>query len=283
LVFTILFCTPTSMTLILGLAAIGSGLAVTWSATRLRVLTPTAASIAGAFAASLIAWGGWAWALPGAVFFLGSSLVSRVGARRKSHRAHRVEKSGPRDAWQVLANGGVAWVCLLLSALAPASLNAVLYAAGLGAFATAAADTWATELGTLSDAPPRSLRTGRRVPPGTSGAVSVHGTLGAALGATTVALSAWAGGGTARLPVDAPALMLCTVGSGCLGMLTDGLLGATLQARYHDPTTGELTERPPAPEASPARGWPGLHNDAVNLLGTATGAGLAALFVLAVG
>lgn len=263
------------MPLWIGLTALGAGCAVAWSAAWLRVLTPVAAVLAGAFAASLIAWGGLPWVLPGGAFFLGSTLVSRIGTTRKAQYADRVEKPGPRDAWQVLANGGAAWACVLSEALLANGAGTGWYAAGLGAFATAAADTWGTELGTLSARPPRSLRTGRRVPTGTSGAISLHGTAGAALGAFTVALGAWLGGGASLLPASGYTLAAGVTISGCVGMLSDGLLGATLQARYRDPDTGALTERPPSPTATPVHGCCGLHNDAVNLLGTTTGAAAA--------
>lgn len=265
-----------------GLAALVAGVVVAGVVHRLRVLTPVASGMAGAFAASLIGWGGWAWALPGALFFGGSALVSRIGHLQKEKHAHRVESSGPRTARQVLANGGVAWLCLGLQIVGPGQAL-VWYGAALGAFATAAADTWATEVGTLSNRPPRSLRTGQRVPTGTSGAVSVVGTAGAAVGATTVALGAWAGvtlTSTAVVSISAPALIGIVVASGLLGMGADGLAGATLQARYRHPATGEWTERPPAPGAVPARGWSGLRNNAVNLIGTTVGASAAAMLLV---
>lgn len=263
----------------LGLVALIAGAIVGATAHRARVLTPTASVLAGAFAASLIGWGGWAWALPGAMFFGGSALVSRVGRVRKERHAHRVEQSGPRTAGQVLANGGVAWLCLGLQVVWPSGA-ALWYAAALGAFATAAADTWATEVGSLSNARPRSLRTGQRVPTGTSGAVSVVGTAGAAGGAAIVALGAWAGITLAEAPsISGPGLMGTVVASGLLGMLADGVAGATVQARYRDPATGEWTERPPASGADPVHGCVGLHNNAVNLIGTTVGAAAAAMFL----
>ena len=84
----------------LGLAA-----AVALTAWRLRALT-----VSGVAAATLV---GWAHATGGGVtgtaalltFFTTSTLLSRLGKRRKE--ALGFEKGGTRDALQVLANGGL--------------------------------------------------------------------------------------------------------------------------------------------------------------------------------
>lgn len=257
-------------------AIIGGGVATSTYYT--RILTPLAALLAGAFAASLVGWGGWTWAVPGAMFLGGSAAVSKIRASKKDTHSAAFESAGPRDAWQVLANGGIAWIGLGLDALGVPAPGAVWYAMGMGAFATAAADTWATELGTLSDRPPRSLRTGRPVPPGTSGAVSLPGTLGAVVGAATVAGGAWIGGGPG-LPSDVH-WSIGIIACGMSGMLVDSIAGATVQARYRHPTTGTLIEHPPTPDAQPVRGWRGVHNHVVNLIGTSAGAALAVGWIL---
>ena len=53
--------------------------------------------------------------------------------------------------------------------------------------------------------------------------------------------------------------------AGLAGSLFDSLLGATVQAMYLHPESGELTEKH-LPGAEVARGWPLLSNDRVNLL-----------------
>jgi uncharacterized membrane protein len=61
---------------------------------------------------------------------------------------------------------------------------------------------------------------------------------------------------------------------GFLGMLLDSLLGAGLQARYRDPSTGVLSDvRPVGGEL--ASGYRFITNDAVNLLAIALTVGIA--------
>lgn len=255
-------------------AAIGAGVAFAALAHRARALTASGAAVGGGLAACLVGLGGWAWVGPGLTFFVLSSALSKLQPRPKTEVARRFEKGAVRDAGQVLANGGVAWGLLILWAVLPPSWSTgqgVLYAGGCGAFAAAAADTWATELGTLSPERPRSIRSGRPVPTGTSGGVSILGTLGGVLGAGSVAAAALLGA-TATVGLGAT-----ITGGGIAGMLADSLAGATIQAQYRDPATGRHTELPPAPDAVPVQGWNAITNDTVNWIGTAVGGGVSAL------
>jgi len=229
----------------------------------------------GLFAASLVGLGGWAWIVPGIAFFGLSSALTGVG-RQGEHASPRAE-SPRRTQAQVLANGGVAWTALAVAAVAPAGASGTPvagYAAFVGALATAAADTWATELGTLSPSLPWSLRSLRRVPAGTSGAITVLGCGAAALGAASVVGAALLSGGALAGPAWRDAALL--LGAGLAGMLADSEAGAFLQAQYRVSSSGALVETPPSETASPVRGWPGIGNNVVNLMGTAVGA-LAAL------
>ena len=240
-----------------------------------RGLDSRGAVAGGLFAFSLIGIGGWAWALPGFVFFVLSSALSLLGA---TSSAGEEGEQGPRTLRQVLANGGVAWGLLATSAVLPESplLFEACYFGFLGALAAAAADTWATELGVWGAGRPRSLRSGAPVPAGESGAVSLGGTVAAAMGAVSVSGAAILGGGE-PVPVSGR-MFVGIVGAGLVGMLTDSVVGAFLQARYRDPATGRLVEHPPASGEAPVAGWRWVDNDAVNLLGTAAGA-LAALLI----
>ena len=150
-------------------AAAGAVLAaaVAAAAWRARALTPSGA-IAAFFVGTIVfGAGGWPAAAVLFAFFIPSTLLSRFGRERK--KAAVEAKHGARDGWQVLANGGVAALCVLLALRG----GMPFYAAFAGAFAAAAADTWGTEIGTLSSAAPRSIVTLRRVAPGLSGGIVV--------------------------------------------------------------------------------------------------------------
>lgn len=257
--------------LLLGVAVLAGGF-FGWATYRLRVLDGSGAIAGGLLATSVLGLGGWAWAVPALTFFITSSALSLVGRRRKAAVDAVSEKGHRRDAGQVYANGGIGWGLLLLHIFFPRNM---LYLGFLGAFAAAAADTWGTEIGSLSKRLPRLITTGRRVPHGTSGAVSLLGTSGSVAGAVVVALSAWpflkAVGDGWLLPA------LVVVMGGVLGAFLDSLIGATVQARYLDPTTGRETERAASPTGwnRHVRGWAWLHNDQVNWLCTMAGALLA--------
>jgi uncharacterized protein (TIGR00297 family) len=261
--------------------ALALGAAFALGAWRARVLTPGGAAGGGALGALLVALGGGAWVAPAVAFFGLSSALSKVGRRRKATAARRAAKGDVRDLGQVAANGGVAALALVAHVLAPAAWAPACYAAFLGALATAAADTWATELGTLAPGRPRSVRTGRPVPPGTSGGVSAWGMLASAAGAASVAVAAWATGGAALAATGPARLVGAATLAGVVGALADSLLGATVQAQYRDPATGARTERPASAAGRHplVRGHPRVTNDAVNAAATAVGA-LAAAGIL---
>ncbi len=149
---------------------------------RARALSAGGAAAAFAVGAVVFASGGWAAAAILFAFFLPSTLLSRIGGVRNRLVA-RGEREAPRSEWQVLANGGVAAIC----ALAGARGGAPLAAAFAGAFAAASADTWGTEVGTLSRSAPVSILTLRPLRPGLSGGITPLGIVATVAGAFCVA------------------------------------------------------------------------------------------------
>jgi uncharacterized protein (TIGR00297 family) len=250
----------------LGLGAIIA--AVAW---RFDALDPS-----GALAAALL--GGLTYGvggLPAAIlliaFFVSSSLLTRLFSRRKRNAAKDFAKRGRRDWAQVLANGGAGLFALLAGALSwiPTPLA---WAAFAGALATVNADTWATELGVLSTTTPVLITTGKKVPAGTSGGVSLRGSAAALGGAALIAALAAFFAGNWRI------LLLVTL-AGLLGSFFDSMLGATVQAIYYCPKCKKETERHPLHSCGTRttlwRGWPWLDNDWVNFLSALAGALLA--------
>ena len=114
--------------------------------------------------------------------------------------------------------------------------------ASVAALAEAAADTVSSEIGQAIGGTPFLITNGRRVPPGTDGAISLAGTAAGCLAAALVVAAAIP---TLRLsPRQAVVAWIAAIA----GLFADSLIGATLERR----------------------GW--LNNDAVNFLSTAIAA-----------
>ena len=224
-----------------------------------RALTRDGAIAAAVVGAVVFFRGGLPAAASLLAFFGSSSALSRVGQSRKASGPLAQAKGARRDAWQVLANGGVATLCIALG-----------HRRGfVGSLAAAGADTWATELGMLAGRRPRLITTLRPVVPGTSGGITPEG-LAASMGGALVVGGAWSlfGGGGAGL-------RLALVAGAC-GSLVDSVLGATVQARYQCQACGAASEAPRHTACDrPARlvrGRAWLTNDTVNALATLSGA-----------
>lgn len=234
--------------------------------------------------------GGWAWGLSLIAFFVSSSLLTRWRKRSKAALAELFAKGGRRDLGQALANGGVGAVLAVLTAALP---HPAWPAAFAGALATATADTWATEVGVLSPKSPRLITTRKTVPAGTSGGVTLWGTLAGAGGALFLGTTFYLLGlGEAALPGRGGDAACCSstviplaLAGGLLGMAFDSLLGATVQGIYRCPRCGKETERRNHCGGPTVllRGRPWLTNDGVNLLATLVGATLAGGLALAIG
>ena len=262
------------MTLILARAAGGAvaATAIALVAHRVRTL-----SVSGALAAILVGSvavsAGWSWGALIVIYFVAAVLLSRLGRAEKERLTGGVvAKGGARDATQVAANGGVFAASLLVGQLAAHRIGGTMAIAALGALAASAADTWATEIGTLHGGTPRSVLTLRRLPAGTSGAVSAVGSLAMIAGSAFVAL-------VARWIALPDAVFIVTV-AGVAGALADSLLGATLQERRWCPACRQASERRVHDCGVPtslAGGREWIDNDGVNVIATVVGAAVAAL------
>jgi uncharacterized protein (TIGR00297 family) len=240
------------------------GLLVALISTIARFLTKSGALGTFVLAVIVYGFGAWAWTIPILAFFLTSSLLSRVGRTKKLQFSEMFEKSGARDWAQVFANGGVAGFLALLSVFLPLDQLYPLY---LASVAAAAADTWGTELGVLAGSRVFSISTLKQVTAGTSGGISLIGTIGSVVGAVTVAVSAYTWYGEIRTA-------LVIVIAGVAGSLTDSLLGGTLQARFRCSVCGTETERPEhcGRATDLVRGMRWIRNDLVNVVCTSIGA-----------
>jgi uncharacterized protein (TIGR00297 family) len=248
--------------------AVGLAVIVSFLGWRTRALTGTGA-VAASLTGSVIVYGtGWAGGAALGVFFVGASLVSWMTEGRTLVRLEA--RGNRRDLVQVMANGGGALAGGVLALQEP-TLGLWVVTCSLAA---AGADTYATSFGALSRRDPVLLGSGRRVMPGTSGAVSLAGTAGGVLGAALPA-------GAAAITVGDTSLLAGAAAIGFAGMLLDSLIGATLQARFHCRRCDVPTELRVHRCGVSAEHLGGLHwinNDVVNAIATIL-AGLTGLLV----
>jgi uncharacterized protein (TIGR00297 family) len=232
---------------------------VAWGA---RALTASGALAAFAVGTCVFGAGGWPYAAVLFAFFIPSTVLSRIGRARKRALVD-IGKHGARDAWQVFANGGIAAVCAVLSALTHAHAVTAAFAA---AFAAASSDTWGTEIGTLAKSAPRSILTLKPLPAGLSGGITVVGTIAEIAGALLVGLVAWA------LHIAPWWIVLI---AGVAGAFADSIAGASAQELRYCSQCKRNCETDPHVCGSPTtvvRGYTWMSNDAVNFICTATGA-----------
>ena len=153
-----------------------------------------------------------------ALFVIGGSLLTRIGYGSKARTGTAQEHGGRRGARNALANCAVAVLCAILARATDSDLVTTAFVASLGA---AFADTSESEIGQLLSRAPRLITTLRKVPPGTDGAISLHGTLA---GITAACLTA-----TIALTLgllDTPTTALLIAIAAFLGTVADSLIGA---------------------------------------------------------
>jgi uncharacterized protein (TIGR00297 family) len=214
--------------------------------------------------------GGFPWAVLLLAFFISSSALSKMFKKRKASLAEKYAKGDRRDWGQVMANGALGAVLAVLYILL--SHPTWLWLGFAGAMAAVNADTWSTELGVLSPIAPRMITDGRVVERGTSGGITLIGTLAALGGAAFIAAAALISRASPKWLLSLGIIVL----AGLVGALIDSVLGATVQAIYWCPSCEKETERHPTHTCgSPTRqvrGWSWVNNDLVNFICSLSGA-----------
>lgn len=204
-----------------------------------RKLTPSA-GVTAFVLGSLVLAAGLMPALMLVAFFVMGVLASAFGRSIKCQLKNGQPHSEERNAVQVLCNGGIAGICAVLVFRYPeqSGLYVLLMA---GSLAAAAADTVASELGTVWGKRFMNVLSFRKEERGLDGVISREGTLAGIAAAAVIALIYSVGAGFSRET-------LYIIAGGAAGNWIDSVLGATLQRRGR------------------------LNNDAVNALNTFTGA-----------
>jgi uncharacterized protein (TIGR00297 family) len=244
-----------------------SGL-VSVSAYRFKLLTLDGAISAFLLGSIIFGTGGVSFAIPLLFFFFSSSLLSKYRKEEKVKYKTIFEKTGARDKNQVLANGSLAGILSFIYFLFPSPF---IYSAYLSSLATVTADTWGTEIGILSLSVPLSLKSFKRVSPGSSGGMSFLGTSSSFLGSLFLVSVGYLPG-ISPVPFRLELFFIIVI-AGFSGSIIDSLLGAFLQVQYLCPVCHKITEKKAhcGLDAKRVSGISWLNNDWVNFLSSISG------------
>jgi len=176
-----------------------------------------------------IVLGDYGWFAMLITFFGVGGLSTKFRYEEKKRRGIAEENEGARGSGNVLANSTTALVAVIGAAASPSHLPVapeLFLFAFAGSIAAAMSDTLSSEIGGLFDNP-RLVTTGRRVDPGTDGAVTWQGELAGLVGAALIA-------GIALVAFDEVGRLGfgVVVAAGVVGMTVDSLLGATIEGPY---------------------------------------------------
>jgi len=235
------------------------GVVIAYTSYRLKALTVSGAIAAAILGTVIFGLGGLGHTAVLLGFFLSSSLLSKLYKDGKRSINEKYAKGSRRDAWQVLANGGVAGFCVILGAIYPDNqLFWLMFSASLAA---ANADTWATELGIFSKSPPCLITNCKSVERGTSGGITFIGSLSALAGAAIIA-------GIASFFVPGTLIFVWITLAGFFGSLVDSWVGASIQGVYYCRNCKKETEKHPIHSCGNGtillRGKHWINNDWVN-------------------
>lgn len=215
------------------------------------------------------------------LFFIGSSLLTHYKKKEKESVQIVFDKGGERDGFQVLANSiGLLFFSFwqFLNHGIQSEINLTFLMGGSIFIAVVNADTWATEIGTLSKKKTRFiLSPWKQVPRGTSGGITLLGTAAAFSGSLLIS-------GFAGLYVwitninysffffneyDLLLLVLMITIFGFFGQILDSILGATIQSMFECPKCMKIVESSfhtsCGVKTNFKKGYKHFNNDLVNL------------------
>lgn len=203
---------------------------------RVKFLSRSGAGATFILGSVVFGLGGMMFTIPILTFFIISSLLSKVGKSNKQSYDSKFEKSGVRDYAQVIANGGLPGIIIIIQYFLPGNNLFIFY---LTALAAANADTWATELGFFAKRGPWLITTFENTFKGRSGAISIIGSLASLAGSAVIAITGFI--------VDFNSysftlFMLVTI-SGFSASIFDSLLGATVQRQFTCDICNDITEK----------------------------------------
>jgi uncharacterized protein (TIGR00297 family) len=233
---------------------------------RVKFLTKSGSIATFILAGFIFGLGGIKWSVPIMTFFILSSILSKLRKKKNEEVEKYFEKSGVRDHLQVIANGGLGGVLVIINTFYPDPLFYLIYISTLSAVC---ADTWATEIGTWKKAATYNVINWKPVEQGVSGGISLRGTIGAALGSLAIALS-----GILWINQNIELYILLVICAGLFGSIFDSILGATIQAQNKCVVCNKVTEKNIhcGVESNHYVGYKWINNDVVNFFSGLAGA-----------
>lgn len=215
------------------------------------------------------------------VFFFTSSKFTKYGVEKKRKLDADFKEGGQRNWIQVLSNGGIASLLVLVAwkltghqdkclDSKESGIMVSLVGAIIGHYCCCNGDTWSSELGILSDEQPRLITTFKPVRRGTNGGVTKAGLLAAAAAGSVIGLAFVLPGyltTTCSLDVALKQLFVIPISAlaGVSGSIIDSLLGATLQFSGFCSVRNKVVGKP-GPTVKKISGLDILDNNAVNFV-----------------
>lgn len=167
-------------------------------------------------------------------FLLASYFTVFFISAGKKHILHKKKEEHPRNAKQILINGGLGTLCILAYGITGQTYLLIVSIVSVGGCFV---DSLSSDVGILSSRPPYDPLKRRWVEPGISGGMSVLGTVAAFLGSAVIAFSLKS---YLALSVGKAFLITAVI----FGQtLVDTILGSWIQVKYRCPVCGVLTEK----------------------------------------
>ncbi|PKA64531.1 hypothetical protein AXF42_Ash007276 [Apostasia shenzhenica] len=213
------------------------------------------------------------------VFFFTSSKVTRVGEEKKREIEAEFKEGGQRNWRQVLANSMIASILLVILLTITRGLDSCLdtgqskiitglVGGVIGHYACCNGDTWSSELGILSNSPPRLITTFKIVRRGTNGGITRIGLVAATFAGFVIGTAfVLVGLITTQCSPDVAWRQLLAIPvaafAGLCGSLIDSVIGATLQYSGYCTMQNKVVDQPGATVVK-ISGKNILDNNAVN-------------------
>lgn len=200
-------------------------------------------AITSIFISSLIFLSGWKNFLILFMFFVASTALTLLGYDTKKKK-NVAESSHGREWTQVIGTGGMTILWSLINIYSLYIRSHTLYLASLLSLITSIAisnaDTWAAEIGTLSNQKPRLIyKPWKTIDTGLSGGVTLLGEIASFGGSLFISIISY----FLYLNIIIPEYLLILVLGGWSGEITDSLIGGLLQVKYYCKKCNKVTEK----------------------------------------